>query len=149
MLMAPKRDYPSLPVSRVEVLIHKSDAVLLLKLASEPNSGKWGLPGGVVKLGETVEEAVRREAKDQAGLDVNLEGMLDVLDEIHHDGKGKVRFHHVLIGYLASPRKGKVVLSAEATEYKWFTAAEVRSVFASDNTKRIVQKYLNRPPSRA
>ena len=144
--MAPRRDYPTLPVSRVEVLIHKGDAVLLLKLAKEPNAGKWGLPGGGVKIGETVEEAVRREAKDQVGLDANLEGMLDVLDEIHHDGKGKVRFHYVLVGYLASPRKGKVVLSDEATEYKWFTAAEVRSAYASDNTKRIVQKYLNRPP---
>jgi len=144
--MAPKREYPSLPVARVEALIHKHDTVLLLKLASEPNLGKWGLPGGAVKTGETVEEAVRREAKEQVGLDVNLEGMLDIQDDIHHDGKGKVRFHHILIGYLTSPRRGKVVLSAEATEYKWFTAAEVRSVFATDNTKRTVQKYLNRTP---
>jgi ADP-ribose pyrophosphatase YjhB (NUDIX family) len=147
--MAPKREYPSLPVARVEALIHKRDTVLLLKLASEPNLGKWGLPGGVVKTGETVEEAARREAKEQVGLDVNLEGMLDIQDDIHRDGKGKVRFHDILIGYLASPRRGKVELSAEATEYKWFTAAEVRSVFATDNTKRTVQKYLNRPPSRA
>ena len=43
-------------------------------------------------------ETVGGEAKDQVGLDVNLEGMLDVLDEIHHDGNGKVRFHYVLIG---------------------------------------------------
>jgi 8-oxo-dGTP diphosphatase len=146
--LAPKREYPSLPVARVETLIHKGDTVLLLKLAREPNVGKWGLPGDVVGLGETAEDAARRGAKDHVGLDVNLEGMLDILDDIHHDGKGKVRFHNILVGYLASPRRGKVVISTEATEYKWFKAAEVRSVYATDITKLIVQKYLNRPPSR-
>ncbi len=126
-------------------LIHRGNTVLLVKRNNEPNRGKWALPGGVVKVGEKVEDAVRREVKEEVGLEVRLEGLLDVLDDIHHDGKGRVLYHYILVSYNASPEGGKVKLNSESEEYQWFTATEVRSIFATDNTKKVVQRYLDHP----
>jgi len=96
-------------------------------------------------VGERVEDAVRREVKEEVGLEIRLEGLLDVLDDIHHDGKGRVMYHYVLVSYLASPLGGKVKLNDESEEYKWFSPTEVRSIFATDNTKKVVQRYLDHP----
>ncbi len=126
-------------------LIHRGNTVLLVKRNNEPNRGKWALPGGVVKVGENVEDAVRREVKEEVGLEIRLEGLLDVLDDIHHDGKGRVLYHYILVSYVASPEGGKVKLNSESEEYQWFTATEVRSIFATDNTKKVVQRYLDHP----
>ena len=126
-------------------LIHKGNSVLLVKRNNEPNKGKWALPGGVVKVGEGVEDATVREVKEEMGLEIKLEGLLSVLDDIHYDGKGRVMYHFVLVTYLASPQGGKVKLNSESDEYKCFSPTEVRSVFATDNTKKVVQRYLDRP----
>ncbi|TLY14933.1 MAG: NUDIX domain-containing protein, partial [Thaumarchaeota archaeon] len=129
--MARKREYPSLPMVGAGALIYKGNSVLLVKRNNEPNKGKWALPGGVVKVGEGVEDATVREVKEEMGLEIKLEGLLSVLDDIHYDGKGRVMYHFVLVTYLASPQGGKVKLNSESDEYKWFSPTEVRSVFAT------------------
>src|SRR6266571_1896266 len=129
--MARKREYPMLPMVGAGALIYKGNSVLLVKRNNEPNKGKWALPGGEVKEG--------------VGLEIRLEGLLDVLDDIHYDGKGRVLYHYVLVSYLASSQGGKVKLNSESDEYKWFSQTEVRSVFATENTKKVVQRYLDRP----
>src|SRR2546426_11961976 len=143
--MARKREYPMLPMVGAGALIYKGNSVLLVKRNNEPNKGKWALPGGVVKVGERVEDAARREEKEGVGLEIRLEGLLDVLDDIHYDGKGRVLYHYVLVSYLASSQGGKVKLNGDAEEYEWFSPTELRSIFATDNTKKVVQRYLDRP----
>src|SRR5712692_9290423 len=143
--MARKREYPLLPMVGAGTMIYKGNSVLLVKRDNEPNKGKWALPGGVVKVGEGVEDAVRREVKEEVELEIELGGLLDASDDIHHDGKGTVIYHYVLVSYLASPQGGKVKLNSESEEYKWFSPTEVRSIFATDSTKRVVQRYLDRP----
>ena len=143
--MARKREYPLFPMVGAGALIYKGNSVLLVKRNNEPNKGRWALPGGVVKVGERVEDATRREVKEEVGLEIGLEGLLDISDDIHYDGKGRVMYHFVLVSYLASPQGGKVKVNSESEEYKWFSPTEVRSVFATDNTKKVVQRYLDRP----
>ena len=126
-------------------LIYKGNSILLVKRNNEPNKGRWALPGGVVKVGESVEDATRREVKEEVGLEIGLEGLLDISDDIHYDGKGRVMYHFVLVTHLASPQGGKVKLNSESDEYKWFSPTEVRSAFATDNTKKVVQRYLDSP----
>jgi len=127
-------------------LILKNDKVLLIKRNSEQNMGKWALPGGIVQVGEKVEDAVRREVKEEVGLEIKLEWLINVLDDIHHDGTGRIKYHYILVSYLASPTGGKVKLNDESAEFNWYGPTEVRSIFATDNTKRVVQEYLERPP---
>ncbi len=140
--MVRKREYPSLPMVGAGALIHKGHKILLVKRRNEPNKGRWALPGGLVELGESVEDAVRREVKEEVGLDVRLEGLLDVLDDIHYDREGRTRYHYILVDYLAAPHGGRLKLNSESAESRWFDPAEVPGINASDNTKDVVKRYL-------
>src|SRR2546427_9783459 len=115
--MARKREYPLLPMVGAGALIYKGNSVLLVKRNNEPNKGRWALPGGVVKVGEGVEDATRREVKEEVGLEIRLEGLLDVVDDIHYDGKGKVMYNFVLVRYLPSAQGGTEKLKSKQDEH--------------------------------
>src|SRR3989442_14241752 len=118
--MARKREYPLFPMVGAGALIYKGNSVLLVKRNNEPNKGRWALPGGVVKGGERVEDATRREVKEEVGLEIGLEGLLGISDDIHYDGKGRVMYHFVMVTPLAAPPGGKVKLKKQSDEYTSF-----------------------------
>jgi ADP-ribose pyrophosphatase YjhB (NUDIX family) len=65
-----QRQYPSQPLVGVgSIIIHQSK-ILIVKRANEPAKGLWSVPGGVVELGEHLHEAVKREVKEETGLEV-------------------------------------------------------------------------------
>ncbi len=55
------REYPPRPIVGIGVIVLKDDHVLLIRRAKPPNIGSWSLPGGAQELGETTEQAARRE----------------------------------------------------------------------------------------
>ena len=62
-----KRLYPDQPVVGVGAIIIKDDTIALIKRGNEPSRGKWTIPGGLVELAESPEQAVIREAKEETG----------------------------------------------------------------------------------
>lgn len=97
----------------VDVVISKGDSnVLLVKRKNEPFSGKWALPGGMVDYGETVEQAAIREAKEETGLDVELEGLLGVYSDPERDPRGQV----ISIVFAASEKGGKLKNKTKETD---------------------------------
>src|SRR5688500_6257844 len=95
------REYPDLPRVGVGAVVLRGDRVLLVKRGGQPSAGKWSLPGGLVDLGETTQEATRREVFEECGLRVRLAGVAGVVDRVVRDGDGRVRYHYVLVDYLA------------------------------------------------
>lgn len=140
--MHSRREYPEYPFVGVGALIHKGGKILLIKRRFEPNKGRWSLPGGLVERGEKVEEAALREVKEELGIDVTLERLMDIVDEIIPDGKGRVKYHYVLIDFLARPNKGRIRLNKESSSYRWFEPEMVENFETSRNTRAIVRKYI-------
>lgn len=136
-----RREYPQLPMVGVGALIHKNGRILLVKRRNEPNKGKWAFPGGLVELGERVEDALIREVREEVGLRIKIEGLLDVIDDIHYDSLGKIRFHYILIDYIASPIGGKIKLNPESSSYGWFYPKEIGEMDTSINTKKAVREF--------
>ena len=58
------RTYPQAPVCAVGAIVFRGDAVLLIQRGKPPALGKWSLPGGRVRLGEMLEDAVTREIRE-------------------------------------------------------------------------------------
>ncbi len=107
-----KRLYPDQPVVGVGAVIIKEGKIALIKRGNEPSKGKWTIPGGLVELAESPEQAVIREAKEETGLDVDNPILIDVVSNVDLDEKGKVKYHYVIIDYLVHVKEGTAKLQA-------------------------------------
>jgi len=117
--LSPGRLYPERPMIGVGILIRKGDEYLLIKRASEPDKGLWSVPGGMVELGEKIEEAAVREAGEETGLEVEILEDLGVIDKIVRDEAGRVKYHFVIIDYLAKPVSGTMHHHDDALDARW------------------------------
>ncbi|MDP6458768.1 MAG: NUDIX hydrolase [Candidatus Bathyarchaeota archaeon] len=116
--MSGRRLYPEKPLVG-GVLIQDDDRYLLINRAAEPDTGLWSIPGGVVELGERAKEAAMREAFEETGLEVEIVGVLGVVDKIvEGDGNG-IKFHFVIVDYLAYPVGGSLEASSDALDVRW------------------------------
>ena len=94
-----KREYPDRPIVGVGGVIFDGATVLLARRNQDPGKGEWSLPGGAVELGEGVVDALKREIGEEAGITVEIEGLIRVLDRIIYDRAKRVRFHYVIADY--------------------------------------------------
>ena len=102
-------------------MIREGDNYLLIKRAANPDKGLWSVPGGLVEVGERIEDAAIREAKEETCLDVKLVERLGVVDKIEYDESGKVFYHFIIIQYLAEIIGGEMCPMDDALEAKWVT----------------------------
>jgi 8-oxo-dGTP diphosphatase len=119
------REYPDYPRVGVGAVVLDGDRVLLVRRGGQPSAGKWSLPGGLVELGETTEEAIRRELREECDLDVTLGGVAGVVDRVVRDAEGRVRYHYVLVDFLAYPASSDVVAGSDAAEVLWLPLERV------------------------
>ncbi|MGQ9718403.1 MAG: NUDIX hydrolase [Nitrososphaerales archaeon] len=136
----PKREYPKHPMVGVGGLIKQDDSVLLVKRENEPGRGKWSIPGGLINLGETMRNAVKREVEEEVGLRVDVVEVLDAFDAIIYDDKSRVRFHYVVVSFMAKPLGGEVRGSKEASQVRWFKAKELKNLDMTSTTKSLLKK---------
>lgn len=104
------------PSLTVDILIKTDDGVVLVKRKNDPYKGKWAMPGGFVEYGEKVEEAARREAEEETGLKISLEGIIGVFSDPERDPRG----HVVSICYSANRSGGKLRPATDADDVKVF-----------------------------
>jgi len=122
------RTYPKTPLVGVGAVVPDGNRVLLVRRAYEPGQGLWSVPGGLVEVGETVEEAVKREVEEETGVAVSVDRLIAVLDNIIRDEDGKVRFHYVLIDYLAHPVGGEARPSKETLDVRWVNLEDLKNL---------------------
>ena len=142
--MRGSREYPEHPLVGVGGFIHRDGRVLLIRRRFEPNRGRWAPPGGLLEVGEDPQEAARREVREELGLEVEVEGLLQVANEVIRDEQGRVRFHYVLIDYLMRPIGEEITLNEESDEFAWFEPSAVEGLDATANTKLIARRYAER-----
>ena len=103
-----------LPIASVEAIISKDNSLLFLRRKNSPAKGQWWFPGGRIRKGETLEEALYREVKEETGLEVIKSKLVNVYSRIF-DGR-----HDITIAYLCNCKGDKIVLNNEHSEYKYF-----------------------------
>ncbi len=79
------REYPTRPIVGIGIVVIKDDTVLLVRRGKPPNVGTWTLPGGAQEVGETAEEAARRELLEETGLEVDSLHFAATVDNIRRD----------------------------------------------------------------
>ena len=139
-----KREYPESPLVGVGAVIVKENRVLLIRRGTPPLLGEWSLPGGVLECGETLREAVAREAREETGLAVEPGEMLGVYERVIRDDEGRVRYHYVLIDFLCRPAGGDLKAGSDAADVRWFTRDELPALNLAYDTNDVVLKGLAR-----
>jgi len=94
-----KREYPESPIVGVGAVIFDGASVLLARRGQEPAKGTWSLPGGAVELGEKVVDALKREIREEIGIEIEVSGLVRVLDRIVRDEDERIRYHYVIVDY--------------------------------------------------
>jgi 8-oxo-dGTP diphosphatase len=141
-----KREYPKSPLVGVGAVIvehHRDDnRVLLIRRGQPPLLGEWSLPGGVLECGETLREAVVREAREETGLLVETGEMLGVYERMIRDDEKRVRYHYVLIDFLCSAVSGDLKAGSDAADVRWFTRDELPALKLAYDANDVVLKGL-------
>ena len=132
------REYPAQPITGVGVVVWHGDRVLLVQRARPPRQGQWSLPGGGQQLGETLTDAARREVREEAGLEVELGEVIATLDLIERDAGGRVRYHYVLIDFVAEAASAELRPGDDAAAARWFTLEEAEQLGLWSETLRVI-----------
>ncbi len=140
----PVSDYPSRPLVGVGAVVVKDARVLLVRRAKAPSAGHWSLPGGRQRLGETVRETAAREVREEAGVEVEVTALLDVVDSITRDEAGAIAYHYTLVDFLAEWRAGPARAGGDATEAVWADAGDLAPYGLWDETLRLIGLGLAR-----
>ena len=143
-----KREYPESPLVGVGAVIvddhREGKRVLLIRRGTAPLLGEWSLPGGVLECGETLREAVAREAREETGLVVETDEMLGVYERLIRGDEGRVRYHYVLIDFLCRSVGGDLKAGSDAADVRWFTRDELPALNLAYDANDVVLKGLAR-----
>lgn len=142
------RSYPSAPMVGVGVItFNHENKVLLVKRGNEPSQGLWSLPGGLVELGERVREAGIREVKEECNIDIEPQDVVSVVDLILEDAEGKVKYHYILIDYLAKYLGGELKPQSDVSDAGWFSRLEIAELNIPEVTRGVLEKAFGLEPA--
>jgi len=136
------REYPAHPVVGVGAVVVRDGRALIVKRAHEPRKGEWSLPGGLLELGESLPDAVRREIKEETSLDIEVGPIIETFDRVHRDDEGKIRYHFVIVDYVCWPNGGEAVPGSDAEGVAWVSADEIDEYKVNAHAKAVILKGL-------
>jgi 8-oxo-dGTP diphosphatase len=125
---------------------------LLIRRASEPLRGEWSIPGGMLELGETLEEGVARELLEETGLQVRVLELIEVFDRIVYTPNGesvassgpeRPRFHYVIADYLCERISGEHAAASDVTDTTFAKENDLERFHLTETALRILHKAFS------
>ena len=139
------REYPAHPVVGVGAVVVRDGKALIIKRAHEPRKGEWSLPGGLLELGESLQDAARREIKEETSLDVEVGPMIETFDRVHRDEQGRIRYHFVIVDFVCWPNGGEAAAGSDAEGVAWVMPDEIDAYQVNAHAKAVILRGLSIP----
>ena len=132
---------PGRPLIGVGVVLFRGDRVLLVRRARPPLLGAWSFPGGRQELGETVEEAGRRELLEETGMTGGPLVLAGHVDAIHRDGAGRLRFHYTILDLAGlAVGDGEPVAASDVSEARFVPVDALDGLGVDEAHRRMVRR---------
>ncbi len=120
---------------------------LLIRRGSEPLRGEWSIPGGTLELGESLQEGVARELREETGLVVRVLELIEVFDRIFTedgaaltDAKPRPRFHFVIVDYLCERISGEPRAGSDVTDVAFAREDELSKYHLTETATRVLKR---------
>ncbi len=136
------RRYPDRPILGVGAIIMDEGRVVLVERGNEPLQGIWSLPGGVVETGEYLKDAVRREVREETGLEIEPVRAVEIFERIMPDPGGRIEYHYVLVDYLCKVTGGALAAASDAKRAEWVPRDQLPSYRITEGTLAVIEKAL-------
>ena len=137
------RKYPDAPLPAVGAVVFKEDAVLLVQRSNPPSRGLWAIPGGRVRLGETLRAAAEREILEETGVTIRAGEPVLTFDVIQKDHRGEVEYHYVIVDMVADYVSGEPRGGDDATDARWITEDGLARLKVAPATRRLLAEKFN------
>jgi len=124
----------------VGAVIFRGEEFLLVRRGQEPAKGAWSLPGGLVEVGEGLEEAIRREVLEETGLTVQVLGVTAVLERIYRDDDHNIPYHYVLIDFVCDYVAGEPKPGSDVTAARFVSLHRLPEISLASFTVQVVQR---------
>ena len=134
--------YPQHPRVAVGAFVFKNNRVLLVKRGRPPSVGLWAIPGGNMKLGETLQQATEREILEETGLTIKAREPVLTFDVIKKDDDGRIRYHYVIVDLIAECVGGKLQPGDDALEARWVSPSEIDELNVSARTRQVLKTHF-------
>lgn len=158
-----RREYPDSPISGVGVVVLRGNEVLMIRRGREPRIGQWSIPGGKQELGETWRETAAREVREETGVEIEVIGVVDVVDAIVRDGDParpgtgglripaanddqsvaiedrRVRYHYTLVDCAAHWTEGEAMAGGDAAHAEWWPLDRLDELELWTETVRVIR----------
>jgi ADP-ribose pyrophosphatase YjhB (NUDIX family) len=144
--MAPfdDRRYPQRPIIGVGALILQRDRILMAQRGKEPLKGSWSLPGGALETGESLADGVRREVREETGLDIRPLGVLEIFERIMRDASGTPEYHYVLIDYMCRIVGGTLAPGDDVCAVEWVRRRDLPKLQITEGTLAVIEKAFRK-----
>jgi 8-oxo-dGTP diphosphatase len=138
---------PTRPVLGAAAVILSDDGrVVLIRRGQAPDAGEWSIPGGGVELGESVVEALRREVREETGLEIAVGEFLEVYERVDRDADG-VRFHFVVLDFRATVTGGALRAGTDAAEVVFADPDDLDRYALADSVCRVISSARRSRPA--
>lgn len=133
------KSFPQKPLLGVSACIFNRAKVLLVLGATPPKQGLWSLPGGLVEVGETLQQAAKRELLEETGLGVDILEFAGWIEVIERDDTA-IKYHFVIAMFVGQFRHGEIKAGDDAKDARWFDLAQLSQLQMTKGTADLIGK---------
>jgi len=136
-----RRRYPDAPLVGVAAAVFDAAGrVLLVQRGRPPRAGSWGLPGGLLEVGESLVAGVRREVREECGVEIAVGDVAGVFEPITRDEEGRVEYHYVVIDFWASWLSGEAHPHDDAAAVAWAAIDALDAYNLLPDSRKVIEK---------
>jgi 8-oxo-dGTP diphosphatase len=143
------REYPDYPRVGVGAVVLREGRILLVRRGVEPSKGLWSIPGGGLRIGETLQQGAEREILEETGIVIRAGAPIFTCDSFERDKDGRFRFHYVIVDMAADYVSGEVEAADDALEARWVSQTEIRELSVTKTTLKLLTQtgFISMPES--
>lgn len=125
------------------VAVFRGDKLLLARRNRNPFKDYWVIPGGKIRVGETIEEACKREVKEEACIDIEVDDVYGIYPSIMKKGE-TVSYHNFLIGVKARHVEGALSAGENMDKVRYFSKDEIEKLKLIPSNEKMIFDSFNK-----